>query len=39
MQLDITTILATTTPSLITTMEDLGVDVKIEETKVIVMEE
>jgi hypothetical protein len=39
MQPETTIIPPTTTPSLATTMEDLGVDVRIEETKAMVMEE
>jgi hypothetical protein len=38
MQSETTTILATIAPSLANTMQDLGVDVRIEETKAMVME-
>jgi hypothetical protein len=39
MQLERTTILATTAPSLVTATKDLRVDVRIEETKAMIMEE
>jgi hypothetical protein len=39
MQPETTTIPATTTPNLTTTTKDLKVDVKIEETKAMVMQE